>query len=75
MTELEWVWRIGGQRVRLYVGSTGNSRRRVRRWHSTFGSKGFYIVPWGCSSALGPSGRVFGIQWRRLTELDDLVRL
>jgi len=62
MKEREWVCNILRWRVRIYIGSSMHSERRVRTWHSDTGSRGIYAVPWEIDNH---DGRVFGAQYRR----------
>jgi len=55
------VRHVFGRWVRVYLGHSIHSGRRLRRWRSDL-SQGVFVVPWG--------DRVIGLQWRRLNEYD-----
>jgi hypothetical protein len=66
MTDREWVFHIARWRVRLYVGSSAHSERRVRTWRSDLGTRGVYVVPWKLDAH---NGQVFGAQYRRADQV------
>jgi hypothetical protein len=55
--EGEFVMNVFRRRIRLYLGHSANAKPRLRKWKSTLGSTGIYVVLW--------NSRVLGIQWRR----------